>query len=44
MLSKVTLIHKTVELNSFFLKQLLKTYLKSKFSEHRYKFDILLNT
>jgi hypothetical protein len=44
MLSKVTLNHKTVVFNSFYLKQLLKTYLKSKFLEHRYKFGILLNT
>jgi hypothetical protein len=44
MLSKVTLNHKIVELNSFSLKQLLKTYLKSKFPVHRYKFGILLNT
>jgi len=44
MLSKVTLNHKTIDLTSFYSKRLLKTHLKSKFPEHKYKFGILLNT
>jgi hypothetical protein len=41
--SKVILNYKTIELNSFSSKQLLK-HLKSKFQEYKYKFDILLKS
>jgi len=42
MLSKVTLNHKMVELNSFSSKQLLETYLKSKFPKYKYTIAFFL--